>query len=69
MKVTVLGRLHFHVSSQSRADVVHLVDLEPQDGHPYFCSCERFTKHTDYHGQPCDHIAAAVLYVQQKLTP
>jgi len=67
MKVTVIGRLHFLVSSRSRAGLEHLVDLEPDyddPRHRYFCSCERFTLSPDYHHTPCHHIEAAVRMIR-----
>lgn len=46
----------------------HNVDLEPVTAggvtYPYWCSCERFNEHPDYHGTPCHHLERALIYVQ-----
>lgn len=63
--ITVIGRLHFLVKSNSRQEVEHTVDLEPQDGDPYFCSCEAFEKHPDHHGKPCRHMRQVVEHIQK----
>lgn len=56
MRVTVIGRLHYLVTSRSRGGTEHLVDLEPQGGLPYFCSCERFNENTHHKRTPCHHL-------------
>lgn len=70
MKIKVVGRLLFKVESRSRPGEHHTVDLEPQDdGRRYACDCERFTKNTHFHGNPCPHIAAAVSFVLENRAP
>ena len=64
--VTPIGRLHFLVSSRSRPQVEHVVDLEPEyeeGGLKFWCSCERFEVNTHHHHAPCHHLQAAVDFV------
>lgn len=67
MKVQPIGHLHFKVSSRSRKGVEHLVDLAPQDGKPYWCSCEKFTMHPAHFSKPCHHLEAALAFLQRQL--
>lgn len=70
MKVLEIGRLQFKVSSRSRPTQFHDVDLEKQsNGKHFHCTCERFELSTEYHGQICAHIEAAVEFVLEKYYP
>lgn len=54
--VSLIGRLFFYVTSASRKDLVHVVDLEGFEKWPTICDCESFR----YHERPCRHIVAAI---------
>ena len=69
-------RLRFHVISQTRQDLVHLVDLEEWGGSGV-CSCETFTFRTlpkvragikqKGHGTDCKHLIAAKVFFAQAI--
>ena len=62
--IQIIGRLHYLVPSDSRADLDHIVDLEPQiigdQRFLWFCSCEAFNLSPDHHGSPCRHMRRIV---------
>lgn len=70
MNVREVGRLRFEVSSRSRPELHHDVDLEVQpDGKRYHCTCPRFTMNRHHLGRICAHIEAAVEFVLEKYYP
>lgn len=55
--VTMIGRGHFLVASRSRAEVSHVVDLEPNEYGPApACSCEQ----NRFRGKVCAHLVAVM---------
>lgn len=68
--------LRFHVTSQTRSERLHLVDLEEWGGFGV-CSCETFTYRTQPkvfkgekkkgYGTDCKHIIAAKVFFAQKI--
>lgn len=63
--IRVIGRLHFLVGSNSRPEMAHLCDLEPQDGIPWFCSCESHNENQHHRGRVCRHLEAALRYAEE----
>ncbi len=71
MHIRKYGRLLYWVSSETREDLEHFVDLEPdlevrgsQWQHWPACSCEAY----HFGMRPCKHIIAALEHVAKKLT-
>lgn len=63
MKVTSIGRHHYHVSSETRPEISHVVDTSedmPQ------CSCEDFTINKSI---CCKHIRRVGLLSEANLLP
>jgi hypothetical protein len=62
--IQIIGRLHYLVPSDSRADLDHIVDLEPQiigdQRFPFWCGCESFNLSHELHSTPCRHMRRIV---------
>ena len=52
MRVRRYGRLLFWITSRSRKNLEHLIELEASDYGPWKCTCEQVT----YRHVPCHHI-------------